>query len=385
MNGRFFFALFLTTFFLNQAFAKHDYDKEIAKQKEELNELKDELEKEKKDLAELKQKKTGALEQLNKLQDNISTTEKYLQKLNSTEEALNHSLEEIQKELIALQGRISERNKIMGKRVRALFMQGKTQPIAVELWKPNTTLSSTFDKAFLMQKVVQYDQNLLLASQKDATLKAKTLQKMQTKHEEVEGFRKHKAQEIITYSTAKKNQEVQLNELQANVEAKNQALQQLEDNEKLITELIRTLEKKRKEELAHHVKKPIALETGEKYCMPADGDIASEYGLHFNSTLKITTKNLGIEIQGKGGAPVRAAVSGEVAMITQIPGYGPGLILDNGSNYFTIYANVTGIPWKTGDKIKTCQELGHVPAKGRVYFEVRQGTKTLDPVKWLKQ
>ena len=371
--------------FIISSFAKHDYDREIAKQKEELGELKEELEKEKQALNDLMQKKSGALDQLNRLQENIALTEKYLQKLASTEEALNQSLESTQKDLASIQGRISERNLIMGKRVRTLFISGRPQLSPLMLWHPGQSLASTWDKTFLMSKVLEYDKNLLQASQKDADLKAITLQKMQNRREELEAFKSHKAKEMDTYSTAKKNQEIQLSELQANVENKKEALQQLEDNARLITEIIRTLEKRRKEELAKHSKKASTLETGEKYCMPADGDIAAEYGLHFNPSLKITTKNLGIEIQSKRGSPVRAAVSGDVAMITHIPGYGPGIILDNGSNYFTIYANVNGITVNVGDKVKTCQEMGRAPGQGHVYFEVRQGTKTLDPLKWLKQ
>jgi septal ring factor EnvC (AmiA/AmiB activator) len=82
---------------------------------------------------------------------------------------------------------------------------------------------------------------------------------------------------------------------------------------------------------------------------------------------------------------VRAAVSGEVALITRIPGYGLGIILDNGSGYFTIYANLSGIRVGLGEKVKTCQEMASVAIQpGKVYFEVRKGTNTLDPQKWLK-
>ena len=37
-------------------------------------------------------------------------------------------------------------------------------------------------------------------------------------------------------------------------------------------------------------------------------------------------------------------------------------------------------------KVKTCQEIAsEAPDPGRVYFEVRKGTETLDPEAWLKR
>ena len=116
-----------------------------------------------------------------------------------------------------------------------------------------------------------------------------------------------------------------------------------------------------------------------------EGDVVSKYGLQYHATLKTTTKNLGIEIQGQRGASVRAAVSGEVALVTRIPGYGMGVILDNGSEFFTIYANLSSIRVSPGDKVKTCQDIASVSGESsRVYFEVRKGTRTLDPMHWLR-
>src|SRR5690606_24900104 len=127
------------------------------------------------------------------------------------------------------------------------------------------------------------------------------------------------------------------------------------------------------------------LETGTKYCAPVQGKVVSRYGLQHHATLGTSTRNLGIEIQGASGAGVRAAVTGEVAMVTAIPGYGSGIILDNGSGNFTIYANLAGIKVGVGDVVNTCQEMATLAAQpGTLYFEVRRGTKTLDPGAWLK-
>ncbi len=215
-------------------------------------------------------------------------------------------------------------------------------------------------------------------------LKKQSLAKIDGRMEDLLRFRQHKAKEKETFSREKKAQEKNLASIQLDESQKQAALKELEENARLINEIIVALEKKRQEELAKH-KKASELEKGSRYCLPVEGEVISKYGIQYHATLKTSTKNLGIEIRGKSGAKVHAAVSGEVALITRIPGYGLGVILDNGSDYFTIYANLAGITVRQGDKVGTCQDIGSVSVEsGRVYFEVRKGTKTIDPETWLR-
>jgi septal ring factor EnvC (AmiA/AmiB activator) len=385
-----FFRLFQFAIFILQlsicnspAFAaKKDYDREIARQRKELDDLKATLEKEQRALESLNARKASSLERLEKLSGNIQLTEQYLRKLEATEGSLNGSVANVRKEMGGIEARIRDRNAIMARRVRVLFMSGGPGRLLLQAWEPGQ--GDLLRKVFFMKRILRYDRSLVEDGRQDAELKRKTLAKLDAKIEELAGFRTRKSQEMASFSRAKKNQEKVFQELQSSVETKREALRELEENAKLINEIIAALEKKRRDELARN-KKASVLETGSRYCLPVEGEVVSKYGLQYHSTLKTTTKNLGIEIQGKPGGSVRAAVSGEVALITRIPGYGLGVILDNGSNYFTIYANLAFVRVRQGDKVKTCEDLASVSSgTGRVYFEVRSGTRTLDPAQWLK-
>ncbi|HKP96371.1 MAG TPA: peptidoglycan DD-metalloendopeptidase family protein [Fibrobacteria bacterium] len=361
---------------------KKDYDREIARQRKELDELRDRLQSEQKELEFLREKRESTLGTLDKIAGNIKHTEQYLSKLDATEETLNSSLGAVRQELREVEARIGERNNVMARRVRTLFMSGSPDRLVLRGWEAGH--GDFMRKVFFMKRVLRYDRSLVDAGREDAALKQKAMSKLDARIAEVDRFRAHKAQEKETYSRARTQQERNLAAIQSDEAAKQRALQELEENARLITDIIAALEKRRKEELARN-KKATVLETGSKYCLPVDGEVVSKYGLQYHATLKTTTKNLGIEIRGAAGAPVRAAVSGEIALITRIPGYGMGVILDNGSDFFTIYANLAGIRARQGDKVKTCQELGTVSVEsGKVYFEVRKGTKTLDPSEWLR-
>ncbi|MDB5106856.1 MAG: peptidase family [Fibrobacteres bacterium] len=361
---------------------KKDFDREIARQKRELDDLRDRLQAEQKELEQLREKKVSALGTLEKISGNIKHTEQYLSKLEATEETLNKSLGAVRQDMSDIENRIQERNAVMAKRVRTLFITGGPDRMVLMGWESGH--GDFMRKVFFMKRVLRYDRSLVEAGREDAALKRRAAEKLDGRIAELDSFRAHKSKEKETYNRARKEQERHLSEIQSDETSKQEALKELEENARLITEIIAALEKRRKEEMARN-KKATVLESGSRYCLPVEGEVVSKYGLQYHSTLKTTTKNLGIEIRGTPGTPVRAAVSGEVALITRIPGYGMGVIMDNGSDIFTIYANLAGIKVRQGDKVKTCQDLGTVSVEaGQVYFEVRKGTKTLDPSAWLK-
>jgi septal ring factor EnvC (AmiA/AmiB activator) len=361
---------------------KKGFDREIARQRRELDDLKNRLEREQKALADLKEKQAGTLGRLERLAGNIRLAEEYLAKLDAAEETLNRSLGAARAELAALEDRIGRRNEVMARRVRVLYMKGGPDRMLVEGWEPGR--GDFLRKVFYMKRVVRYDRTLIEDGRKDASVRRKALRKLDERAAELARFRGHKARERETYTRAMREQERALAGIRSDVASKQRALEEMEENARLITGIIAALEKRRKEEEAR-TRKSTVLEKGSRYCMPVEGEVVSRYGLQYHSTLRTTTKNLGIEIQGRPGTLVRAAVSGEVALVTRIPGYGMGVILDNGSQYYTIYANLASIRVRPGDKVKTCEDLAAVSADpSRVYFEVRQGTKTLDPVKWLR-
>ncbi len=356
-------------------------DKELASQRKELNAVRARLEKEQKELSVLRNRKTATVGELRKLETNIARTNDYLKKLESTERALKASADNTRGELREIQGRLNSRSRALAKRARILYMSGRPENL---LFIPGLGEGDFLKRAYLVRRLIAYDRRLVVENRADMGQKQAGLKKLLVQTEEIENFQKRKQEEVATFTRAKTGQQQTLNTLTRDESTKAKGLKQLEENAKQLSAIIRALEKRRKDQLAQG-RKGRDLETGTRYCAPVQGSVVSKYGLQYHATLGTSTKNLGIEIEGADGAPVRAAVSGEVAMITAIPGYGRGIILDNGSGYFTIYANLSGIRVSVGDAVKTCQEMASVADNpGQVYFEVRRGTQTVDPEAWLR-
>ncbi len=361
-----------------------DTDRELARQRKELDALRSQLEAGQKELAQLKAKKSATVDELEKLSNNIAMTDQYLRKLESVESQLADAVDTAQEQLRGTQGRLDARSDAMARRARVLFMQGRPERL---LFGSPAGESDFFRRVYWVKRMVRQDRRLVGETREDFGRQQDNLQNLLSKREELKEFQRRKREEMQRFARAKADQEQTLDALQQTESAKAAALRKLRENARLLNEIIAALEKRRKQELARSPnKKPRELETGSRYCAPSEGPVVSHYGMQYHALLGTSTRNLGIEIEASSGAPVRAAVSGEVAMIARIPGYGQGLILDNGSGYFTIYANLSEIRVAVGEKVKTCQEIAsEAPDPGRVYFEVRKGTETLDPEAWLKR
>jgi len=93
----------------------------------------------------------------------------------------------------------------------------------------------------------------------------------------------------------------------------------------------------------------------------------------------------GLEMRIPLGAPVRSVFPGRVAFADEYSDYGKTVILDHGDGYFTVSANLKVIDVRVGDDVGASSRIGSVGDTGQgslLYFEIRQGTDTLNPAEW---
>lgn len=117
-----------------------------------------------------------------------------------------------------------------------------------------------------------------------------------------------------------------------------------------------------------------------KFLKPVAGRVISSYGLK-----KDGLHNDGVNIQAAKGDPVRAAENGVVVYTgNQIAGYGNLILIRHADQYVSAYAHLDKTLVKKGDTVKRGQTVGTVGQSGAVdkpqlHFEIRKGTKALDP------
>lgn len=190
--------------------------------------------------------------------------------------------------------------------------------------------------------------------------------------------------------------------------------------EALIAEEVRKAEeKRRKEEQARRAKEPESKEPAAKprtaetgYAMtkeeklisgnfaansgrlpwPVDrGFISGKFGVQPHPTLKyVTTNNKGIYIQTPSKTNARAVFEGVVTQRFSVPGSNNGVIIQHGQ-YRTVYANLTNIYVRVGQKVDAKQSIGQIYTdpendnKTELFFQIWKDRTILNPESWISR
>ena len=90
----------------------------------------------------------------------------------------------------------------------------------------------------------------------------------------------------------------------------------------------------------------------------------------------------GLEFEAPAGARVEAVAEGTVAFARRYGVYGPMVVIDHGGEYFTVYAGLDRLEVTVGEPVVDGQTLGALGGSP-LYFEVRRGTRSLNPHEWV--
>lgn len=94
----------------------------------------------------------------------------------------------------------------------------------------------------------------------------------------------------------------------------------------------------------------------------------------------------GLEFQAPAGTAVRAVAGGRVAFSDTYGSYGRLVILDHGDSYYTVYGGLGTVEVRVGDDLSRRARLGSIGSHSQpsaLFFEVRRGTRTLEPRGWI--
>ncbi|MGB7244679.1 MAG: peptidoglycan DD-metalloendopeptidase family protein [Sulfitobacter sp.] len=124
------------------------------------------------------------------------------------------------------------------------------------------------------------------------------------------------------------------------------------------------------------VGKQTATAPAAKMVFPVKGSIIREFS---------KGKNEGINIKAAAGTAVGAADAGTVAAITESADGVPIVVVRHDGNLLTVYANVTDVSVKKGDKVARGQSIAKLRSGNDAYvhFEVRKGFDSVDPQPFL--
>jgi LysM repeat protein len=117
------------------------------------------------------------------------------------------------------------------------------------------------------------------------------------------------------------------------------------------------------------------------FIWPTSGQISQSYQFYHKA----------IDISNRGGGAILAADAGVVVTAGWVDnaGYGNRVMIDHGNGYTTLYAHMSVVQVRVGQRVNRGDLIGQMGSTGRstgvhLHFEVRQGGALLNPLSFLR-
>jgi len=123
--------------------------------------------------------------------------------------------------------------------------------------------------------------------------------------------------------------------------------------------------------------------------MPVKGKIITSFGTYINKKCNVKNFRSGVDIKADRGEPIYSVFDGKILFSNWFKSYGNMIIIDHGSNYYTVYAHAEELFKVKGDHVEAGEVIATVGDTGSMigtalYFEVRHHGKSVNPLDWLK-
>jgi septal ring factor EnvC (AmiA/AmiB activator) len=385
-------------------FAQKQTKKDLENKKKQLQA---EIEKTNQLLNETKKNKKLSLNQLVMLNKKISVREELISTINGEIFDLNKQIVENNESIKGLQ---NDLGKLKSEYAKMIYYAYKNQDAYSRL--VFIFAAKDFEQAFMRLKYLQQysdyrhkQAELILSTKKNLNEKVQSLEERKSDQRVLLSSQEVEKHNLTSEKTEKEQvfSELQQQEskLKKDLEKKKQDAQKLQQAIQRIIQ--KELEKAQKQAETENKPKPQKLIltpesqqlsnsfASNKSRLPwpvAKGVISERFGTHPHPLMpNIDINNNGIDITTNNGSLTRAVFDGEVTGIANIPGAGQLVIIRHG-DFLSVYANLKDVYVKSGEKIKTKQNIGSIifdddDSKTVLHFEIWKGQTKLDPEDWL--
>ena len=379
---------------LNAQSSQRDYNEELRYQNDAINKMKKEIEELSSKLRKANINEATTSKRITNLDEEIALVNKLIQSLKK-EETLNRNKVNVLKDRIKTkEDELELLRTRYEQRIINTYQKGRVSDLEKVLsstsWR-QAVYRTQYLKIIssIEQKMTKDIENILLAINKDK-LKLESLLRQSI------SLKRDKQKQMTSLRKMRIKREKELNRIRQDKSALANYMQEKSAGVKQLESIIKkVLEDKARFEREERIRQQQqALKTKEFNLLkgqlpwPTEGRVISKFGKQWNSRLKTTTDNPGIDIKGQPGSPIRSTMSGVVTTITYIRGYGTTVIIDHGGGFYTVYSHVTNIQTQVDSEVRSGDVIAYMGDSGSVngsklHFEVWGKGQKLDPEKWL--
>ncbi len=232
-------------------------------------------------------------------------------------------------------------------------------------------------------RIVQYDRNLLEDYRQRLKERQKAMTRLAASRNRQQRLLADLRQEEAELKRTRKLKERFLAAVRRDRDALNSVVAELRKRAARLTSLVRGLESGRNAEYTENA--PLFPMQQGLLPWPVQGRIKVGFGTKKHPELGTMIENHGIEISAAPDTPIKAVWHGRVAFAKRFQGFGNLVIVDHEDGYYTLYAQAAKLLKEAGDRVDKGETIAISGYGGNdfVYFEIRNGSTPLDPVKWI--
>jgi len=358
----------------------------------------------------------NTLFRLNVLSDQIKVRESFVNELNKELQVINTEVAEVQAEYTELSRRLSVKKEKYAKSLRLMSRQNKSEDKLMFILSAKDLNQMTRRLRYLDEYAGYQRVQANEISRKQTELNEKRLV-LESAYREKEAVKNKKEQETSIIERERGTQKKLVSELKGKEKSLNAELskqrRQAEQLNRQIENLIAQEARKAAEKAAKDKTRTRTAETKGGYAMTVEekklsGDFGKNQGalpfpvsqsgtivVHFGEQkyqdLKyVQNSSKGIDIQTRPGASALSIFGGVVSKVFALPGFNNSIIIRHG-NYLTVYANLSDIYVKAGDRVKTGEAIGKIFVDSEqnnqtiLHFQIWKDTQRLNPEVWLRK
>lgn len=354
-----------------------------AKKESELKQVKSRIEQVRKAIQADAQKRDVLADELKKSEEEIQSVRLRLADVRKQRLAAEEELERLQQEQRATEGRIAAERRALAMELRLAYMNGRAEPLRM--------LLNQQDPARLQRLLTYYGYfgraraRQIAAIQEQLSHLELIAARIAEEGQRLRQIEEENSRSARTLAVAREKRAGTLAAVEKKLKDRNQRLASLQADAAALEKLVQELRRAARD---FPVLAPQAFNKARgKLPWPVNGNLLARYGqLRAGGPLKWQ----GIVIGAAPGAQVRAPLAGRVVFADAFPNLGLLLVLDHGNGFMTLYGQNEQLYKQFGDQIGAGDVLAAVGQSGAderqgLYFEVRNGKQTLNPLNWLRK
>ena len=329
---------------------------------------------------ELAEEQIGSVsELLRQIQSELDVALNELHAIEVQQSQVNAQIQQTEVELAAAQKRLDERERILNKRLRDVYMHGKLNYLEVILGAKNFT--DFANRLEFLKRIVSADLNLITEIRAERELILQKKQQLEAQRQQLAQLQAEAEAKKTVVENKKQDQLIVLARLQDEKALAEASYAELQATSQDIEARIRA--RQQQGASAGQV-----VHGSGVFVWPTSGPITSPFGYRIHPIFGTQIYHSGIDIGVDTGTPIVAADSGVVIEADWLGGYGYAVVIDHGNGLSTLYGHNSELAVSPGQSVQQGQVIAYAGSTGystgpHCHFEVRVDGSPVDPMGYL--